>query len=113
MKNYFLLKQRIKKNEGFKRRAYTDSLGFKTIGYGHLIKKNEIFFLQNDHSKTDLSRIFELDFNKALKIYSSNYKNKKYVGIASSCWSYPQWPFVPIVNFFIITRERQHYDITS
>ena len=38
---YEQLKERIKEHEGFVPRIYKDSLGFATIGYGHLVKEGE------------------------------------------------------------------------
>ena len=34
------IKNRIKKNEGYINTPYYDQLSYRTIGYGHLIKKN-------------------------------------------------------------------------
>ena len=53
-------------------------MGFPTIGYGHLIKKNETDLLQNIYSKKKLLEIFESDFNKAYKDYTKYYGKKKY-----------------------------------
>ena len=74
LKKYSILKSRIKKNEGFSNCCYKDILGNSTIGYGHLVKKNEDFFLTNVYSKKKLSRVFEKDFFKALSDYDKNYK---------------------------------------
>ena len=38
---YDQLKERIKKHEGFVPKIYKDSLGKKTIGYGHLITEED------------------------------------------------------------------------
>ena len=76
MKNFYLLKKRIKKNEGFKNVAYKDILGNFTIGYGHLIKKNEKFLLKGKFSKEYLKRVFDLDFKKTLLDYNQYYKKK-------------------------------------
>ena len=35
------LKERIKEHEGFRSYVYKDSLGFATIGYGHLVTKED------------------------------------------------------------------------
>ena len=78
IKLLFLLKERIKKNEGFRQTPYLDSLGFLTIGYGHLIKKNEIKKFQNKVSKKKLSLLFNLDYHKALVDYNKVYKIKKH-----------------------------------
>jgi len=76
---YYKLKKRIKKNEGFSTKPYKDKLGFLTIGYGHLILPNEKKLLEKKINKTDLEKIFQQDFNKALtdfnvflKHFSSN-----------------------------------------
>jgi GH24 family phage-related lysozyme (muramidase) len=37
------LKEHLKEEEGYRNKVYKDHLGFATIGYGHLIKKNENF----------------------------------------------------------------------
>ncbi|MDC0226712.1 glycoside hydrolase family protein [Alphaproteobacteria bacterium] len=74
MKNFLKLKERIKTNEGFRNRAYKDSLGFYTIGYGHLIKKNQRYLLKKKFSKQHLSDLFDLDFSKAVKSYKKIYQ---------------------------------------
>lgn len=78
MKNFIYLKKRIKKNEGYRNKAYFDVLGFSTIGYGHLIKKNQKYLLKGSHSKVKLLDIFNSDFNRALKCYLRFYQNKKH-----------------------------------
>ena len=78
MKNFIKLKNRIKKNEGYRNKAYIDVLGFSTIGYGHLIKKNQKYLLKKIHLKKKLLILFDIDFNKALKHYLNFYRNKKY-----------------------------------
>ena len=78
MINFFQLQKRIKKNEGYRNKAYVDLLGFPTIGYGHLITTNQKFLLKNVYSKKKLSLIFEIDFKKAIDHYLKFYKNKKH-----------------------------------
>ena len=73
MKKYFLLKNRIKTNEGFKNSSYFDQLGFPTIGYGHLIKSNEKIFFTRKFSKKFLLNLFNLDFNEAVTQYEKHY----------------------------------------
>ena len=82
MSNFSLLKERIKDNEGFRNTAYKDSLGFSTIGFGHLIKKKEAYLLKNLHSEFFLLSLFELDFNKALTDYKKNYAKR---GFSKEC----------------------------
>jgi lysozyme len=78
LKEYLALKKKIKKNEGFRDVAYLDSLGFATIGYGHLITPNERSFLLEKLSRKQLFKIFINDFDKSLKEYEKYYKKKKY-----------------------------------
>ena len=37
------VKQRIKEHEGFRDTVYSDSLGFATVGYGHLVLPTDDF----------------------------------------------------------------------
>jgi GH24 family phage-related lysozyme (muramidase) len=78
LNKYTALKNRIKKNEGFRLSVYRDSLGFNTIGYGHLIKKNEKHFFKNKFKKTELLKVFNKDFENALQGYEGFYKNEKH-----------------------------------
>ncbi len=78
MDNFKELKNRIKRNEGFRSTAYKDSLGFLTIGYGHLIKKNEKKYLNKKFSKKHLSEVFNKDFQRALNEFKKNYKTNKF-----------------------------------
>ncbi len=69
------LKKRIKKNEGFSVEPYKDQLGFTTIGYGHLILKNEKHLIQKKTTKNELEIIFENDFKKAVNNYKNFFKD--------------------------------------
>ena len=77
MEKFLLLKQRIKKNEGFRNKPYLDSLGHPTIGYGHLITKKEKKMIRGKFSKKFLSNLFDEDFRKALTDYIKNFNYKK------------------------------------
>ncbi len=73
------LKIRIKKNEGFSLKPYKDQLGYYTIGFGHLIRKNEDRYFKTKYKKKYLEQVFQLDFNKALNdykkfLYKKNHK---------------------------------------
>ena len=62
--NYDDLKARIKKHEGFRDTVYLDSLGKRTVGYGHLCVENT----WNDNKKYSeafLNIIFDKDFDNA------------------------------------------------
>ena len=61
------VKQRIKEHEGFRDTVYSDSLGFATIGYGHLVLPTDDFIKGVEYPKEDLEKLFELDFNEALQ----------------------------------------------
>jgi lysozyme len=78
LKKYLSLKKKIKKNEGFRDTAYLDSLGFATIGYGHLIKPKEKNLLYRKTSKKNLLEIFIKDFDKALNDYEKFYKKNEH-----------------------------------
>ena len=53
-------------------------MGYSTIGYGHLIKKNQKYLLEKIHSKKKLLSIFEEDFKCAFNLYLKFYKKKKH-----------------------------------
>ena len=72
---YLNLKSRIKKNEGFSNTIYKDQLGYPTIGYGHLIKKNEKNLFKKKHKKNFFVKIFDDDFNKSKNDFYKQFKN--------------------------------------
>ena len=76
--SYRSLKLRIKKNEGFSYKPYIDQLENETIGYGHLIKKNEKIFFKKKFNKKELNQLFENDFKKSLSGYYNNFKNPSF-----------------------------------
>ena len=60
------LKERIKKHEGFVPKIYRDSLGYATIGYGHLVLPTDHFKDGVEYSEAELNEVFEKDFQNAL-----------------------------------------------
>lgn len=62
---YTQLKERIKQHEGFRRTVYSDSLGFATIGYGHLVLPTDNFVEGVEYTKEELDKVFDVDFEKA------------------------------------------------
>ena len=68
------LSYRIKKNEGFSNIVYNDILGNQTIGYGHLVKKNEKFKKNKKYKKFFLNNIIKKELNKAIIIYNEIFK---------------------------------------
>ena len=63
---YEKLKEEIKLHEGFVQRTYADSLGKRTIGYGHLCVEPEQWDDDKEYTKEELNVVFEKDFNEAL-----------------------------------------------
>jgi len=63
---YTQLKERIKQHEGFRRTVYSDSLGFATIGYGHLVLPTDNFVEGVEYTKEELDKVFDVDFEKAV-----------------------------------------------
>jgi lysozyme len=61
------LKERIKHHEGFRDSIYRDSLGKRTIGYGHLIVYTDDFKDGKKYSKEELEETFEKDFQNAVE----------------------------------------------
>ena len=64
---YEELKEQIKKHEGFVQRTYKDSLGKKTIGFGHLCVEPEQWDDDKEYTREELERVFDKDFDEALK----------------------------------------------
>jgi lysozyme len=64
---YEELKEEIKLHEGFVPKTYSDSLGKKTIGYGHLCVEPEQWDDDKEYTKEELELVFEKDFEEALK----------------------------------------------
>ena len=63
--SYEDLKVKIKEHEGFRDQVYKDSLGFATIGYGHLVLSTDRFKEGVTYKKKDLEEVFDSDFNIA------------------------------------------------
>ena len=61
------LKERIKKHEGYRSSVYLDTLGKRTIGYGHLCTDSESWQDGVDYDQKQLEKVFEYDFNIACK----------------------------------------------
>ena len=60
------VKQRVKEHEGFRDTVYSDSLGFATIGYGHLVLPTDNFVEGVAYPKEELEVVFDNDFQIAL-----------------------------------------------
>jgi lysozyme len=62
---YKELKERIKEHEGYRNTIYKDSLGFATIGYGHLVTPEDHYKEDIEYPKSELDAQFEVDFQTA------------------------------------------------
>jgi lysozyme len=62
---YNELKERIKEHEGYRNTIYKDSLGFATIGYGHLVTPEDHYKEDIKYPKSELDAQFEADFQTA------------------------------------------------
>jgi lysozyme len=60
------IKQRIKEHEGYRDTVYSDSLGFATIGYGHLVLPTDNFVKGVAYDKETLEEVFDNDFKIAV-----------------------------------------------
>jgi len=59
------IKQRIKEHEGYRDTVYSDSLGFATIGYGHLVLPTDNFVEGVAYDEATLEEVFDNDFKIA------------------------------------------------
>tara|TARA_R100000742_G_C4255626_1_gene73556 strand:+ start:352 stop:807 length:456 start_codon:yes stop_codon:yes gene_type:complete len=60
-------KRRIKEHEGFSPTVYADSLGYKTVGYGHLVTIKDDFVMGEIYSPEQLDGVFNEDYSIAEK----------------------------------------------
>ena len=62
------VKKEIQEHEGFRDTIYSDSLGFATIGWGHLVKDTDHFEKGKAYSKEELQEVFDSDFDLAITL---------------------------------------------
>ena len=60
------LEERIKHHEGFRNMVYKDTLGKRTIGWGHLCRKDETWEDGLEYSTDVLQHYFDIDFDTAI-----------------------------------------------
>jgi len=60
------LEERLMEHEGFMNQIYTDTRGFATIGYGHLITKKDNFVEGKEYEEEELYQLFKIDLQKAI-----------------------------------------------
>jgi GH24 family phage-related lysozyme (muramidase) len=73
---YVFAKKMIQEHEGYvivdgMHKAYYDSVGKPTIGYGHLIVPGDGYSMQSSISQKEADELFDKDFDKHLKIAKS------------------------------------------
>ena len=61
------VKERIKTHEGFVNYVYKDTLGKRTVGYGHLCTEDEKWVDGKCYDHPYLNDVFEIDFMEATK----------------------------------------------
>lgn len=59
------IKEIIKEHEGFRDQVYIDTLGFRTIGYGHKVTDEDNFKDNETYDQEFLEEIFDQDFSQA------------------------------------------------
>lgn len=65
--NLELIKNRIKKHEGFSSTVYSCPTGHLTIGYGHMLTEDDDFVEGVEYDKSELDDLFDKDFNIAVR----------------------------------------------
>tara|TARA_R110000737_G_C14270274_1_gene430277 strand:+ start:145 stop:570 length:426 start_codon:yes stop_codon:yes gene_type:complete len=60
-------RERIKHHEGFSPTVYEDTLGYKTVGYGHLVTSRDDFVTGELYSPEQLEGVFEEDYATAVE----------------------------------------------
>ena len=60
------LEERIKHHEGFRKMVYKDTLGKRTIGWGHLCRKDETWEDGIEYPTSVLQHYFDIDFDMAI-----------------------------------------------
>ena len=60
------LLQSVKKHEGYRNKVYLDSLGKRTVGYGHLCVEDH-WEDNREYTVPELERVLEADLNNAIQ----------------------------------------------
>jgi len=60
------LEERIKHHEGFRNMVYKDTLGKRTIGWGHLCRTDETWEDDLEYPTSVLQHYFDIDFDLAI-----------------------------------------------
>ena len=111
--NLQIIKDRIKKHEGYRDIIYTDSLGYKTIGYGHLVIEDG-FIPGVQYSKKELEEVFEKDFAIAVQganklIGDFDIDDDAFGVVVEMCFQLG-FPRVLKFKFFLAALQKQDYE---
>jgi lysozyme len=111
--NLQTIKDRIKKHEGYRDTIYTDSLGYNTIGYGHLVVEDG-FIPGVQYSKKELEEVFEKDFAIAIqganKLVGDYDLNDDAFGVVVEMCFQLGLPRVLKFKFFLAALKIQDYE---
>ena len=61
------LREEVKEHEGYRNKVYKDTLGKRTIGYGHLCRDDEKWEDDKQYDHRHLEKTFEYDFSIAYR----------------------------------------------
>jgi len=110
--NLQIIKDRIKKHEGYRDTIYADSLGYNTIGYGHLVIEDG-FIPGVQYSKKELEQVFEKDFATAVqganKLVSEYDLDNDAFGVVIEMCFQLGLPRVSKFKFFLAALKMQDY----
>jgi len=110
--NLQIIKDRIKKHEGYRDTIYADSLGYNTIGYGHLVIEDG-FIPGVQYSKKELEQVFEKDFETAVqsakKLVGDYDLNDDAFGVVIEMCFQLGLPRVLKFKFFLAALKMQDY----
>ena len=111
--NLQIIKDRIKKHEGYRDTIYADSLGYNTIGYGHLVIEDG-FIPGVQYSKKELEQVFEKDFETAVqsakKLVGDYDLNDDAFGVVIEMCFQLGLPRVLKFKFFLAALKIQDYE---
>jgi len=111
--NLQITKDRIKKHEGYRDTIYADSLGYSTIGYGHLVVEDG-FIPGVQYSKKELEQVFEKDFETAVqsakKLVGDYDLNDDAFGVVIEMCFQLGLPRVSKFKFFLSALKIQDYE---
>ena len=108
------LKSEIQKEEGYRDVVYQDTLGFKTIGYGHLVKSHEKFIKDKKYDRKVLNKIFDYDISIAVsdaKNLCKGIENNEVIEIITHmCFQLGRTKTAKFVKMFEAIRKKDYYE---